>query len=612
MKTIRQIRLALSFVWKSSKSWTITRLFLMVLQAALPLATLYLWKLIIDFVSSGINNSEDIAFDNILWLIVLIGIVSLATSIVRILSQLANETQQQLVSDYMYGIIQSQAIKVDLAYFENPAYLDTFHKAQQEANYRPVKIYNSLTEIAQSTLSLLALGGLLISLHWAVALILLITTIPSAIVRTRFVNEHYRWQHRRVQIERWAKYLNSILTGVEKAKDLRIFGFGEYLKDKFKEVRRNLFEERFHIGKKRSWDDFFANSVEILAVTATYGFIAFRALKSIITLGDMVMYYQAFRQGRNNLNTGMQAAVRLYENRMFLDYLAQYLEINPSMTEPQNPVALPATIGEGITFENVSFRYPFTDRIVLHDLSMSFKKGEVSAIVGLNGAGKSTLIKLLCYLYEPTKGRITLDGVDLKKISPDTWRKRVSLASQNHNNYQFTVNESIQLGDVSRVIDNDSIRDLAECLDISDFIKHLPHNYDQLLGRKFDGGIGLSSGQWRKIALMRAFYKNAEIILLDEPTNVIDPLTEHKIFETIRKMAIEQHKLVVFVTHRLYNLDMVNQIFVLEKGRLCQSGTHKELIRTRGKYKTMFEKQKVVHQSEKLSHSATREGHQIK
>ena len=608
MKSIYQIRLALSFVWKSSKSWTITRLFLMVLQATLPLTTLYIWKLIIDFVSSGVNNSEEIVIDNILWLIILLGIVSLAISIVRILSQLANETQQQLVSDYMYGIIQTQAIKVDLAYFENPEYLDTFHKAQQEANYRPVKIYNSLTELIQSMLSLLVLGGLLISLHWTVALILLITTIPSALVRTRFVNEHYLWQHRRVQVERRAKYLNSILTGVEKAKDLRIFGYGEYLKDKFKEVRRNLFEERFHIDKKRSWHQLFANSVEIIAVTVTYGFIAFRALKSIITLGDMVMYYQAFRQGRNNLNSGMQAAVKLYENRMFLDYLAGFLEIKGSMTEPKNPVAVSTKIEEGIIFENVSFRYPFTYQIVLHDLSMYFKKGEVTAIVGLNGAGKSTLIKLLCYLYEPTKGRITLDGVNLKKISPDTWRKRVSLASQNHNNYQFTVNESIQLGDVNRSIKDNSIQDLAEWLDIKDFVEQLPHKYDQLLGRKFDGGIGLSSGQWRKIALMRAFYKNAEIILLDEPTNVIDPLTEHKIFESLRKMAIEQHKLIVLVTHRLYNLGMADKIYVLEKGRLCQSGTHNDLICTQGKYKTMFEKQKVVQPLGKLNYSGTTEG----
>lgn len=602
-KNFGQLKLALSFTWKSSKLWTIFQLVLIVLKAILPLVLLYTWKLLIDQISFGVNSEITFSLNDILWLVVLIGITTFAGAVIEIIVQFVGETQQQLVSDYMYGIIQKHSLKIGLEHYEHPEFLDTFDKAQQEANFRPVQIYNSLLDMTQSLLSLMAIGVLLLYLHWSVAIVLVLTTLPSAYIRFKFVFKLFDWQHKQLEKERKAMYLHSIMTGHSFVQDVRVYGFGDYLREKFRIIRTNIFVEKYAISKKGSTRQLFARASEILAITSIYGFIAFRTVKGILTIGDLVMYFQVFQQGQIQLSKLMQSSVSLYENRLFLDYISRFLDIEPTIKAPSNPTLLPQKLEKGIEVQNITFHYPFTDKTVLQNISMNFPKGELTAIVGENGAGKSTLLKLLCHFYELKKGVINIDGIDMKKVSPLKWRQKISLTAQGYNTYQFSVEENVQLADTHNTIDKKKIRNLASLLELDSVIESFPYKYEQLLGRMFYGGVGLSIGQWKKISLMRAFYRESEVYIMDEPTAGLDPIIEQKVFDALRILAKEKNKVVILVTHHLYNLQLADNIYLLEKGRLMEQGNHQELWDMNGKYKQMVDKQLMNQQSKESQYA---------
>ncbi len=580
---------ALLFVWQSSKKWTILRLILLIVQSVLPLSTLYLIKLVVDSITTTLQlpvAQRDFS-DTIIY-VLLFGVIAFINAIANILAQLASETQQQLVADHMSAILQAKSIEIDLEYYENPHYHNTFHRAQKQSLYRPVQLLNSLTSFLQSGLSLTAIAGLLVFLHWSIALVLILSTLPLVIVRLRYSKKLYTWEKSRTSLERESRYLNQLMTDVKFAKEVRIFDFGKVLSDKFSNLRKRLFQEKFNIQKHRSWASFAAHGGEILAVTGTYLFIAYRTVQGNITIGDLVMYFQAFQKGQSLLQTVMRSLVQLYENRLFLNYIFEFLQLQPKIKAAENPSSFPESLKEGIQFENITFQYPLTQKQVLKDISATFPKGKVIALVGENGSGKTTLIKLLCRLYDPDSGSIRLDGIDIKKGDLPQLRSKIAVIYQDFAHYFFTAGENIQISDLQQPSREKMIA-AAQASGVDDFIKQLPNTYDQKLGREFFDGAELSIGQWQKIALSRAFYKDAEIIILDEPTSSIDPLAEHKIFSQLN--ALKKNKIIILVTHRLYNLKMADKIIVMDAGRIIEKGTHEELVTKEGIYKRMFEKQ---------------------
>ncbi len=425
------LRRAVRLVWQASPGWTIASLVLLVVQSVLPLASLYLLKLIVEAVTAALKSTQP-DFTHTLWLILGMGAVTLAGALAASLAQLVTEVQAQAVTDSMASIIHAKSVQVDLTYYENPQYYDTLQRAQQEAPYRPTQIVNGLVQVAQSSLTLVALLGLLLSLHWVVAVVLLLAAIPGLFVKLRYSQQLFAWQRKRTASERQSWYIQWLLTGEQHAKEIRLFNLGELFIRRYRDLRTILRNERLRLVKHRSRNELITQFAGTLATFGALAYIAYQTIHGILTLGDLVMYYQAFQRGQAYLASILAGLAGLYEDSLFLTNLYEFLDLQPGILEPSSPRPLTFPLRQGIAFEHVRFGYAGSDAPVLDDISLTIHPGEHIALVGANGAGKTTLVKLLCRLYDPSAGRITLDGVDLREFATTDLRRQVSVVFQDY------------------------------------------------------------------------------------------------------------------------------------------------------------------------------------
>ncbi len=581
---------AVRFVWQAGPGWTIASLALVFIQGALPLLTLYLMKLIVDAVTFALGAPDRlVAFRHVALLILIAAAVAFLNLLFQLIAGLVREAQSLHVTDHMYDILHAKSVEVDLEYYENPAYFDTLHRAQQEGPYRPTHILDGLVGLGRSGISLLAMVGLLFSFHWAVAVILFLAAFPGIFVRLKYSGKMYRWARKRTPLERKASYFNWILTGDTHAKEIRLFDLGNLFIRRFGNVRKKLRRERLEITRSRSVSDLAAQSGGMLAVFCSFAFIAYRTVQGVITLGDMVMYYQAFQRGLGYLREFLGGLATLYEDNLFLFNLYEFLDLKPKVEEPLHPKSVPRPMHKGIVFENVSFRYPTGTRDVLKDISLSIDPGQVVALVGENGSGKTTLIKLLCRLYDPLEGSITLDGTDLRSFETTALRREVSVIFQDYAHYYLTARENIWFGNIALPREHKRVDEAADYSGADEVIRRLPKGYETVLGKWFEEGEELSIGEWQMVALARAFLRDAQIIVLDEPTSAMDAKSEYEVFGRFRELL--DGRSAVLISHRFSTVRMADRIYLLEDGRIIESGTHEQLVATGGTYFRLFEKQ---------------------
>jgi len=579
---------AVRLVWQATPGWTMANLLLQIIQGILPLATLYLMKLIVDTVTFSINAPDkQQAFKQIVLFIIIAGAVALLNAFCRHLANLASEAMSLTVTDHVFDIMHAKSVEVDLEYYENPQYFDTLHRAQQQGPFRPTSIVNDLVLLAQNSVTLLAMAGLLLSLHWGVACVLFLAVIPGIIVRIKYANRMYHFHQERTRTERRALYINWVLTGDIHAKEIRLFGLGDLLIDRFSRLHTKLRNEKLAIGKKRSSADFLAQASATIAVFASLTFIAYRTVQGSITLGDMVMYFQAFQRGLTSMRDMLGSMATLYEDNLFLANLFKFLALKPKISEPARPVPAPNPLQKGIVFEKVDFHYPTGRRQVLKNISFSIAPGETVALVGRNGSGKTTLAKLLCRLYDPDHGRITLDGINLKQLDIQSLRRSISVLFQDFVKYHMTAGENIWFGNVDQPVNQEKVEAAAQKAGVDELIYNLPRGYNTLLGKWFEDGEELSSGEWHKVALARTFMRNSSIILLDEPASSLDPRAEHEIFCRFKELT--RGKTSLFISHRLSTVKMADRIIVLDKGKIVESGTYDELLRKKGDFAHLFD-----------------------
>jgi ATP-binding cassette subfamily B protein len=563
---------------------------LLIIQGVLPLLLLYLMKLVVDAVSSGLTAPDrGDSFRQVALLIGLTGAVTLVAAAVRSMAGLVNETQSQVVTNYMYDVLHTKALAVDLAYYENSQYYDTLHRAQQEAPYRPTSILNGVVQVGQNGISLLAITGLLLSFHWAVAVVVFIAAIPDVFVRVIYSNKMYHWQRQRTSIGRRAWYFDWLLTRDTHAKEIRLFDLGKLFRDRFRDLRRQLLQEGLAIATWRSIAGLASQTVATLAVFGCYAFIAYRTIRGAATVGDLVMYYQAFQRGQEFLQGMLAGVANLYEGNLFLANLFEFLDLKPNVIDPLQPEPIPRPLNAGIAFDHVSFQYPSDNRKILDDITLTIRPGEHVALVGENGSGKTTLIKLLCRLYDPTSGNITLDGIDLRRFETAALRRQISVMFQDYAHYQLTARENIWLGNVELSPDQEEIAAAARCSGAHDVIAGLPHGYETTLGKWFENGAELSIGEWQRIALARAFLRDAQIIILDEPSSALDAKAEYELFQKFHELA--KGRTAILISHRLSTVRMADRIYFLTDGKLTESGCHEELVKRNRMYAQLFEMQ---------------------
>ena len=592
LKIQRTLRLdfALRLVWQSAPGWTMASLALLVVQGALPLVSLYLMKLVVDAVTTALETPDKgAAFEQAALLIGLMGGVALVGAVARSIAGLVSEAQGQVVTDHMSDLLHAKSIEVDLEYYESAQYYDKLHRAQREAPYRPVRIVNGLVRVAQSGISLLAMAGLLFSFHWGIAAILFVAAIPGLFVRLRYAGQTYRWQRRSTPAERQAWYFHWMLTGDVHAKEIRQFGLGPLFRRRFRDLRQQLRREKIEIATRRSVAELVSQASATIAVFGSYAFIAYRTVQGAITLGDLVMYYQAFQRGQSFLREIMSGLAGLYEDNLFLSNLHEFFELKSKVVEPRHPRPVPQPMQTGLAFDHVSFRYPTGTREVLEDISLHIRPGEVVALVGENGSGKTTLIKLLCRLYDPASGTITLDGVDLRQLETTALRREISVIFQDYAQYHLTARENIWFGNVALPPDEERIAAAARHAGADEVITGLPQGYETILGKWFENGEELSVGEWQKVALARAFMRDTQIIVLDEPTSALDAQAEYEVFKKFRQLAAG--RTAILISHRFSTVRMADRIFVLEGGRIIESGAHDDLVRLGGTYARLFETQ---------------------
>ncbi len=563
---------------------------LLVVQGTLPLLSLYLTKLVVDAVTTALATPDKgAAFGQVALLIGLTGGVALASALCRSIAGLVSEAQGQVITDHMSDLLHAKSIEVDLEYYESAQYYDKLHRAQREAPYRPVRIVNGLVQVAQSGISLLAMAVLLFSFHWGIAAILFAAAVPGLFVRLRYAGQTYRWQRQSTPTERQAWYFHWLLTGDAHAKEIRQFDLGSLFRRRFRDLRQQLRREKIEIATRRSIAELVAQASATVAVFGSYAFIAYRTVQGAITLGDLVMYYQAFQRGQSFLREMLSGLAGLYEDNLFLSNLYEFLELKPKVVEPLHPRPIPQPMQTGLAFDQVSFQYPAGTREVLEDVSLTIRPGEVVALVGENGSGKTTLIKLLCRLYDPTNGTITLDGIDLRQLETTALRREISVVFQDYAQYHLTARENVWFGNVALPPNEERIAAAARHSGADEVIAKLPQGYETILGKWFEDGEELSVGEWQKVALARAFLRDAQIIVLDEPTGALDARAEHEVFRRFRQLAAG--RTAILISHRFSTVRMADRIFVLEGGKIIESGSHDELVRLGGTYARLFETQ---------------------
>ena len=591
-KIVQALRVdrAVRLVWQASPGWYLANFTLQIIQGLLPLAALYLMKLIVDAVILSISAPDKAeAFRHIVLLILAAGVVALLNGLCQLLAAIAGEAMSQTVTDHVFDLLHAKSVEVDLEYYENPQYFDTLHRAQQEGPYRPTSIVNDLVRLVQNSVTLLAMAGLLLTLHWGVAGVLFLAVVPGVLVRIKYANKMYRFHRERTKTERQALYINWVLTGDIHAKEVRLFGLGDLLTARFSTLHDKLRLEKLAIGKKRSIADFLAQAGAITGVFCSFGFIAYRTVHGAITPGDMVMYFQAFQRGLNSMRDLLGSMASLYEDNLFLSNLHDFLALKPRVIEPAAPVPVPHPMQKGIIFEGVSFRYPLSRRKVLEDITFAIAPGETVALVGRNGCGKTTLAKLLCRLYDPDHGLISFDNIDLKQFQISALRSEISVLFQDFVKYYLTAGENIWFGNVDQPPDNENITAAAQKAGVHELIENLPRGYDTLLGKWFEDGEELSRGEWQKIALARTFLRKSQVILLDEPASSLDPRAEHDIFCRFKELT--QGKTALFISHRLSTVKMADRIIVMDRGRIVESGTYDELMQKKGSFAYLFDTQ---------------------
>ena len=582
-----RLQRAVALVWRSAPGATLASVVLMLVQGVLPLLSLYLLKVVVDAVASGVASPDPAAaLRPVVLDIALLGAATLATTFCRAVAAYVNEAQSQAATDHVADLLHAKSIEVDLAYYENSKYYDTLHQAQREASYRPAHVVAGLGQAALGAVSLAGMVGLLLTCHWAIAAILFVAAIPGTLVRLKYSNKLYRWYRVRTPDERRAWYVNSLLTTDGHAKELRLFALGDLLRERYRQVRSRLRAGRLGMAAGRTVAETAAQAGAVVVVFGSYAFIAHQALAGAITLGALVMYFQAFQRGMGFLQDFLGSLAGLYEDNLFLTNLYEFLDLLPQVVEPEVPAPFPRPMQQGIALDHVTFHYPGSARPALDDVSLRLRPGEHIALVGENGSGKTTLVKLLCRLYDPTSGTIAVDGRDLRAFASADLRREISVVFQDFARYQLSARENVWFGDSRQPADDERIRAAAERSGAHAVIARLPKGYDTILGKWFEEGEELSIGEWQKVALARAFLRQAPIIVLDEPTSALDAKAEFDFYEKFR--AVAQGRTAVLISHRFSTVRMADRIYVLDQGRLIESGTHEELVRAGGHYAALF------------------------
>ncbi|HEV2147000.1 MAG TPA: ABC transporter ATP-binding protein [Longimicrobiaceae bacterium] len=584
LAAFRYVPRFLALVWRTQPVYGTVIVLVRVLRSLGPIALLWVGKLIVDEVIANVGAADpDWAY--------LVRLVALEFGIALVMEVLARGSSLlegligDLVGNRMTVHLMEHAATLDLEQFESPRFYDSLQRAHQQSSGR-VALLSTLFGIGQTLLTLASLTAALVAYNVWLLILVVAAVIPSFLGETHHAAHSYslffRWTPQRRELE----YLRYLASSTATAKEVQLFGLSDYFIRRYRRLADEYYAMNRGLVVRRAVTGAVLTGLSMLAYYGALGFIVFQAVGAAISIGTMTFLIGSFDRARALVSGALLQGARIYEESLFLHDLYSFLDLRPRQARPRDPKPLPAPIREGFVFEDVGFRYPDTETWAVRNVSFRLAPGERLALVGENGAGKTTLVKLLTRLYDPSEGRVLLDGVDLREYDAVELRSQIGVIFQDFVCYDMTARENVAVGRIEEARDHDRITDAARKSLALGVVQRLRGGFDQMLGRRFDGGANLSGGEWQKIALARAYMRDASLLVLDEPTAALDARAEYEVFE--RFSDLTRGKMAVLISHRFSTVRMADRILVLDGGRVIEEGSHEELNLMGGRYAELF------------------------
>jgi len=582
---------AFALVWQAHRLGAVAMAAITVVSAALPASQAWAGKLIVDGVVGAINQKHavEVGLRAVLPYLVLEFVLITLGAILTQTRSLIEHVLHARLNYTINTLIIRKALSLDLQFFEDSQFYDKLQNARREADWRALTIMNASFMAVQGLLTLISFAVLLIAFSPIVAVVLFGAVLPSFVAQNRLSKLNFRLLSWRAPESRRMNYFEYLLTDIFSVKEVKLFGLGEPLLKRYSDLFWKFFEEDEVMARKRSLQSLLFGLLSSVAYYGMYAWVVVRAIEQTITLGSMTLYLSLFRQSQGTFQGLLNNLNQLYESSLFMSNLYGFLAMTPRVPLAANPKPMPKTIREGIEFRDVSFKYPNRDTWALRHVSLKIGAGEKLALVGANGAGKTTFIKLLTRLYDPDEGQILLDGIDLRDFDLNELRDHIGVIFQDFVHYNATAKENIGFGQIKALEDQPRIDSAAERGGASEVVEALPQKYETMLGHWFERGNDLSGGQWQKMALGRAFMRDAEVLVLDEPTSALDAEREYEIFQRFRDLTAG--RIAILISHRFSTVRMADRIAVIEGGELTELGTHQELLAHDGTYARLFNMQ---------------------